>query len=164
MYKIKRAKGGSRYVCIPIPHFKYYLYVAYCSEGEGLDDVAMDVLKREGISVDEQNSNTSSEEKDLIISFETDSEDWNSSLNAAVTYSSQRERVSLLCFPSGAIDLSIIVHEIVHVVYSIFRSVDSKLTGDTEEFYSYLSEYLFREIYYVLDKVIKVKKLFVAKY
>ena len=57
--------------------------------------------------------------------------------------------------------LSLIIHEILHAVFGIFRNRDIVYSEDSEEAYTYLCDYILNEF---TKKINKLKDNFILKY
>ncbi len=66
---------------------------------------------------------------------------------------------SIFLFCTDDLSLDILVHECTHVVMRIFDAIGSDVTEDTEEFFAYLNEMIFRDTL----KLLKSKFSFVPK-
>lgn len=60
--------------------------------------------------------------------------------------------IRLKNFPKTTKDYSILQHEIFHAVYHILKRIGINLCDDSDEAFSYLTEYITREVYEKLWK------------
>lgn len=66
---------------------------------------------------------------------------------------------SIYLFCTDELSVDILVHECVHVVMRIFDAIGADVTPDTEEFFAYLNEMIFRDTL----RLLKAKFAFTPK-
>jgi hypothetical protein len=87
----------------------------------------------------------------LYVSFEEDQ-------RAAMAFVYKHEASSqIFLFCTDNLGLDILVHECVHITAAVFHTVGSNINDETEEWFAYLNEFVFREVYAVLTKDFKHK-------
>lgn len=66
---------------------------------------------------------------------------------------------SIFLFCTDELSIDILVHECIHVTMRIFDAIGAEVTEDTEEFFAYLNEMIFRDTI----KLLKTKFDFIPK-
>jgi len=116
--------------------FPYNLVVVYKKQGNFIDMVKEAILTYPELNV---MSNDSVLSVSGVISFVFNSNSGN-----------------IFLFLTDDFKMDTLVHECVHVVSRIFERIGSEFTEDTEEFFAYLMDFMFREIYTIVTKQLKV--------
>lgn len=64
---------------------------------------------------------------------------------------------NIFFFMTDDFGLDILVHEITHIVFALFDRIQVNINEETEEFFAYISESLFRDSISVITKEFKLK-------
>lgn len=56
------------------------------------------------------------------------------------------ETNTIYMFATGSLKLDILVHECVHIVMRVFEAIGADMCEETEEFFAYIQEMVFRDI------------------
>jgi hypothetical protein len=83
-------------------------------------------------------------------------DDVGSKTTSAMVYKAN-DSTSVCLFIKKGISISILIHECVHIVSRIFDIIGSEVNEETEEFFAYLQEYIFKEVYTLITKQLKLK-------
>lgn len=75
---------------------------------------------------------------------------------SACVLSSDKDLTILLIFNED-ITVDILVHECIHIVYNIFEYIGSDINRETEEFFAYLNQFIFNEVYNIITKNLNIK-------
>lgn len=67
------------------------------------------------------------------------------------------ESPNIFVFITDDCALDVIVHEVTHTVFSIFRRIGATISEDSEEFFAYLMEFNFKEVGNIIYDTFKLK-------
>lgn len=84
------------------------------------------------------------------------SHDMSLSTSGVISFVFNANSANIFLFLTDDFKLDTLVHECVHVVSRIFNRIGSEFTEDTEEFFAYLMDFMFREIYTLVTKQFKL--------
>lgn len=64
---------------------------------------------------------------------------------------------NIFLFLTDNFGTDVLVHECVHVTFRLFEIVGSDINEETEEWFAYLNEFMFRESYKIITQEFKLK-------
>jgi hypothetical protein len=67
------------------------------------------------------------------------------------------ESPNIFIFFNDDCALDVIVHEVTHTVFSVFRRIGAEISEDSEEFFAYLMEFNFKEVGKIIYETFKLK-------
>lgn len=63
----------------------------------------------------------------------------------------------IFLFVSDNLSIDVLVHECIHITARIFDITGSDITNDTEEFFAYINQFMFKECYEIITKEMNKK-------
>ncbi len=101
--------------------------------------------------------------KDIVDEVSRDNKDlnclrddkWLESIEAFVY--NDEDSTDIYLFLKDSITLDTLLHECIHITSRIFDIMDSKLNSSTEEFFAYITQYMFKECCKVISNDFKLK-------